>query len=63
MRGDPPGELYAWVGTFDRANGCWVVVRSDHMPAGLHPVAQVVYPPGGPGAKSVIERYELKERC
>lgn len=55
-------DLNVWVGTFDRANGCWVVVRSDGLPAGLSPVAQVEYP-AGPREKPVRERYELKERC
>jgi hypothetical protein len=56
-------DLNVWVGTFDRANGCWVVVRSDGLPEGLNPVAQVEYPPARPEAKPVIGRYELKERC
>jgi hypothetical protein len=63
VRGDKPADLSVWVGTFDRANGCWVVVRSDYLPAGLSPVAEVEYPAARPGAKPVIERYELKERC
>jgi hypothetical protein len=63
VRGAKPGDLYAWVGTFDRANGCWVVVRSDGLPAGLSPVAEVELPPARPGDKPVRERYELKGRC
>jgi hypothetical protein len=59
VRGDPPGDLFAWVGTFDRAHGCWVVVRSDRLPPGLHAVAQVEFS----GARPVRQRYELKERC
>jgi hypothetical protein len=62
VRGGKPGDVFAWVGTFDRANGCWVVVRSD-LPEGLHPVAEVEFPPARPGAKPVRERHELKERC
>jgi hypothetical protein len=59
VRGDPPGELYAWVGTFDRANGCWVVVRSDSLPPKLHPA--VVVEPSGAG--SPRQRYPLTGRC
>jgi hypothetical protein len=55
-------DLNVWVGTFDRANGCWVVVRSDGLPEGLHPVAQVEYPAGS-GKRPVRARYELQERC
>jgi hypothetical protein len=55
-------DLNVWVGTFDRANGCWVVVRSDGLPEGLSPAAQVEYPAGS-GKNPVRERYELKERC
>jgi hypothetical protein len=62
VRGQPT-DLNVWVGTFDRANGCWVVVRSDHMPTGLSPVAEVEYAATAPGVKPVRERYELKERC
>jgi hypothetical protein len=63
VRGDNPADLNVWVGTFDRANGCWVVVRSDGLPAGLNPVAQVEYLPARPEAKAVLRRYELEERC
>jgi hypothetical protein len=59
VRGDKPGELFAWVGTFDRAHGCWVVVRSDGLPPGLHPVAAVEFPGAGPQR----QRYRLTGRC
>jgi hypothetical protein len=73
VRGDKPRDLDALVGTFDRASGCWVVVsntqidRPDHkrqdFPPGLHPVAEVEFPPGRPGGEPIRRRYELKERC
>jgi len=73
MAGAKPGELYAWVGTFDKANGCWVVVsntvidRSDYQrkdfPTDIHPVAEVEFAPKQPGGKPIRERYELAERC
>jgi hypothetical protein len=73
VRGDKPGYLYGWVGTFDRANGCWVVLSNTvidqpnyqrrDFPTDLHPVAEVEFPPAGLGMKPVRVRYELKERC
>jgi hypothetical protein len=69
VRGEPPGELFAWVGTFDKANGCWVVLcntvdehRKD-LPGDFHPVADIEYPPVRPGEKSIRQRCELKQRC
>jgi hypothetical protein len=72
-RGEKPEDLYAWVGTFDRANGCWVVLSNTvidqpnyhrrDFPTDIHPVAEVEFPPARPGMKPVRVRYELKERC
>src|SRR5260370_16455107 len=28
MAGAKPGELYAWVGTFDKANACWLLLTN-----------------------------------
>lgn len=66
VRGEP-GELFAWVGTFDKSNGCWVVVRNtvdEHhkdLPLGLNPVAEIEFPSAG--GKPVRQRFELKSRC
>jgi hypothetical protein len=66
-------DLFIWVGTFDKANWCWVVLsntvidqenfhRKD-FPTDIHPVAEIEFPPARPGDKPLRERYELKERC
>jgi hypothetical protein len=73
VAGAKTGELFAWIGTFDKANGCWVVVsntvidRPDKQrkdfPTDIHPVVEVEFPPKQPGGKPIRERYELRERC
>lgn len=73
VRGGQPRDLFVWVGTFDKANGCWVVLsntvidRGDFhrkdFPTDLHPVADIEFPPAHPGDKPLREKYELKERC
>jgi hypothetical protein len=71
--GDKPADLFAWVGTFDKANGCWVVLentvidRPDYkrkdFPTDIHPVAEVEFAPKRPGDKPIRVRHELKQRC
>src|SRR5262245_39807942 len=73
VAGDKPAELFAWVGTFDKANGCWVVVsntvldtpglKRKDFPTDVHPVAEVEFRPKKVGDKPIRERYELKRRC
>lgn len=61
--GDPPGEVYAMVGTMDAEHGCWVVVRSDDLPKDLHPVVDVEYMGQNPDSPSIRKRYRLEQRC
>jgi hypothetical protein len=73
VRDGQPHDLFVWVGTFDKANGCWVVLsntvidRGDFhrkdFPTDLHPVAEIEFPPARPGEKPFREKYELRERC
>jgi hypothetical protein len=70
-RGDKPRELRVLVGTMDKPNGCWVVVKNTvsedgklkDFPTDIHPIAEVEFPPGQLGEKPVVRRYELKQRC
>ncbi len=61
--GDPPGDIFAVVGTMDAEHGCWVVVRSDNLPKDLHPVVEIEYPLNKGGETPVKKRYRLEERC
>jgi hypothetical protein len=66
-------DLFIWVGTFDKANWCWVVLSNTNIdredfhrkdfPTDIHPVAEIEFPPVRAGDKPLRERYELKERC
>jgi hypothetical protein len=66
-------DLFIWVGTFDKANGCWVVLsntvinrenfhRKD-FPTDIHPIAEIEFPAGRPGDEPLRQKYEMKERC
>jgi hypothetical protein len=71
--GDKPADLYAWAGTFDKANGCWVVLENTvidtpghkrkDFPTDIHPVAEAEFTPKRAGDKPIRVRLELKERC
>jgi hypothetical protein len=79
VAGDKPSELFAYLGTFDPAHGCWVAVTTNwREKAGdkvvdrlfpvdvdpiVHPVAEIEFPAKAPGGKPVRERYELSQRC
>jgi hypothetical protein len=66
-------DLFVWVGTFDKANGCWVVLsntvidRGDYhrkdFPTDLHPLVEIEYQPAHPGDNLVREKDEMKKRC
>jgi hypothetical protein len=70
-RGDKPTDLQAFVGTFDPANGCWVVVQSDqryqpgtpYFPKGVYPVAEVEFPSQNPGLPAIKRTYALDKTC
>jgi hypothetical protein len=72
QRGGTATYLRAFVGTFDRNKGCWVVVRSGvdaggkkypEFPKGVHPVVDVEFPPKNRGDSAVKQRYELNDFC
>jgi hypothetical protein len=60
--GDPPGDIYAVVGTMDDERGCWVVVRSEDLPKELHPAVEVEYPTSKNGVP-IKQHYRLEQRC
>jgi hypothetical protein len=66
--GDKPTDLRALVGTMSAGAGCWVAVRSQAgdkaaFPAGVHPVADIEFPPKAPGGPAVRRRYALDQVC
>jgi hypothetical protein len=68
-RGDKPPDLRAVVGTMDAGKGCWVVVRAvdeqnkPYFPPGVHPFADVEFPPRRPGDPPVHRHYPLDHTC
>ena len=73
VRDGAPHDLFVWVGTFDKANGCWVVLsntvidRGDYhrkdFPTDLHPVVEIEFSPARPSDPPLRAKYGLKERC
>jgi hypothetical protein len=73
-RGKEPTDLRAVVGTMDAAKGCWVVVRSENLfmqpearrsmfPKGVHPVADIEFPPKRPGDPPIKRQFALDQFC
>jgi hypothetical protein len=68
IAGDKPTDLRALVGTMSASAGCWVVVRSQAgdksaFPTGVHPVADIEFPPKAAGGPAVKRRYALDKLC
>lgn len=67
--GDLPTDLPAHVGTFNREQGCWVVVRSHNsdasawFPGGICPVVVVEFPAKVSGDPPIKKRYALDKVC
>lgn len=56
-------NLYAQVGTPGRGRGTFATLSAGDVPAGAHPVAEVVFPPSEPGTKPLRAKVVLEGRC
>jgi len=69
VTGEKPEELNVMIGTFDRKNGCWVVIENskndtaEDFPDALHPEAIVEFSSGKAGGDPIRIRNELSKRC
>jgi hypothetical protein len=56
-------NLYAQVGTPGRGRGTFAALSAGDVPAGVHPVAEVAFPPAEAGGKPLRAKVVLEGRC
>jgi hypothetical protein len=62
-RGEEASQLTVLIGTWGPDRGTFTTIPCDSVPADVHPVAEIVFPGGGPEGRPIKSKVVLTHRC